>query len=76
MQSIRWIAVLGALLCVPGHALAQSDGGFGHVADVRARRASERDLHHGPATCRALTFVRYVPARRLAWKCLNSLPAA
>ena len=34
MQSIRWIAVLGVLLCVPGHALAQSDGGFLPVTDA------------------------------------------
>ena len=34
MQSIRWIAVLGVLLCVPGHTLAQSDGGFAPVTDA------------------------------------------
>ena len=43
MQSIRWIAVLGVLLCVPGHALAQSDGGFLPVTDAMLNEPDPAD---------------------------------
>ena len=43
MQSIRWIAVLGVLLCVPGHALAQSDGGFVPVTDAMLNEPDPAD---------------------------------
>ena len=43
MQSIRWIAVLGVLFCVPGHALAQSDGGFLPVTDAMLNEPDPAD---------------------------------
>ena len=43
MQSIRWIAVLGVFLCVPGQALAQSDGVFVPVTDAMLNEPDPAD---------------------------------
>ena len=43
MRFIRWIAVLGVFLCVPGQALGQSDGRFVPVTDAMLNEPDPAD---------------------------------